>query len=79
MPTIIVELNDDEARILLVDSNIQREDILPSERAKAYKMKLDAAKRQGSRTDITSAKFRSDDVIGENDGISGTLFAITKP
>lgn len=75
MPTIIVELNDDEARILLVDSNIQRENILPSERAKAYKMKLDAAKRQGSRTDITSpntsAKFRSDDVIGENDGISG--------
>ena len=75
MPTIISKLTDDEAIILLVDSNIQREDILPSERAKAYKLKMEAIKRQGSRTDLTSpkisAKFRSDDIIGENTGISG--------
>jgi len=75
LPTIISKLSDDEAIILLVDSNIQREDVLPSERAKAYKLKLDALKRQGSRTDLTSpknsAKFRSDDEIGENAGISG--------
>ena len=75
MPTIISKLSDDEAIILLVDSNIQREDILPSERAKAYKLKMEALKRQGSRSDLTSpknsAKFRSDDEIGENAGISG--------
>ena len=75
MPTIISKLTDDEAIILLVDSNIQREDILPSERAKAYKLKMEALKRQGSRSDLTSpknsAKFRSDDEIGENAGISG--------
>ena len=75
MPTIISKLSDDEAIILLVDSNIQREDILPSERAKAYKLKMEALKRQGSRTELTSpknsAKFRSDDEIGENAGISG--------
>ena len=75
IPTIISKLTDDEAIILLVDSNIQREDILPSERAKAYKLKMEALKRQGSRTDLTSpknsAKFRSDDEIGENAGISG--------
>ena len=75
MPTIISKLTDDEAIILLVDSNIQRENILPSERAKAYKLKMEAIKRQGSRTDLTSpkisAKFRSDDIIGENTGISG--------
>jgi len=59
----------------MVDSNIQRENILPSERAKAYKMKLDAIKRQGERTDLTSpifsAKLRSDDEIGEKMGMSG--------
>ena len=75
MPVIVLNLNDDEAVIQLVDSNIQREDILPSERAKAYKMKMDAIKRQGARTDLTSpnisAKFRSDDSVGEKDGISG--------
>lgn len=75
MPVIILELNDNEAIIQLVDSNIQRENILPSERAKAYKMKMEAIKRQGARTDLTSpnssAKFRSDDAIGETDGISG--------
>ena len=64
MPVIVLNLNDDEAVIQLVDSNIQREDILPSERARAYKMKMDAIKRQGARTDLTSpngsAKFRSE-------------------
>ena len=74
-PVIVLNLNDDEAVIQLVDSNIQREDILPSERAKAYKMKMEAIKRQGARTDLTSpnisAKFRSDDSVGEKDGISG--------
>ena len=75
MPVLVKDLTDDEAIILLVVSNIQREDILPSERAKAYKMKIDALKRQGSRTDLTSphvsAKFRSNDIVGENTGISG--------
>lgn len=75
MPVIVLNLNDDEAVIQLVDSNIQREDILPSERARAYRMKMDAIKRQGARTDLTSpngsAKFRSDDLIGEKDGVSG--------
>ena len=75
MPVIVLNLNDDEAVIQLVDSNIQREDILPSERARAYKMKMDAIKRQGAKTDLTSpnvsAKFRSDDTVGEKDGISG--------
>ena len=75
MPVIVLNLNDDEAVIQFVDSNIQREDILPSERAKAYKMKMEAIKRQGARTDLTSpngsAKFRSDDLIGKKDGVSG--------
>lgn len=75
MPVIVSSLNDDEAIILLIDSNIQREDVLPSERAMAYKLKMDAVKRQGKRTDLTSpnvsAKFRTDDEIGENAGISG--------
>lgn len=75
MPVIVRDLDDDAATIIMVDSNIQRENILPSERAKAYKMKLDAIKRQGSRTDLTSpkisAKLRSDDEIGEKMGMSG--------
>ena len=78
MPCIIRNLTDDEAIIQLVDSNAQREDVLPSERAKAYKMRLDAIKRQGKRSDLTSptspnhsAKFRSDDEVGNAEGISG--------
>ncbi len=75
MPVIILELNDNEAIIQMVDSNIQRENILPSERAKAYKMKMEAIKRQGARTDLTSpnssARFRCDDTVGEKDGVSG--------
>ena len=54
MPVIVLNLNDDEAVIQLVDSNIQREDILPSERARAYKMKMDAMRHQGFRSDLTS-------------------------
>lgn len=54
VPIVIKELDDDNAIILLVDSNLQREHILPSERAKAYQMKLEAMKRQGKRTDLTS-------------------------
>lgn len=75
MPVIVLDLDDDAAIIQLVDSNIQRENILPSERAKAYKMKMEAIKRQGTRSDLTSpkisAKLRSDDEIGQDAGVSG--------
>ena len=54
LPCIVRELTDDEAIIIMVDSNLQRERVLPSEKAFAYKMKLDAMKRQGQRTDLTS-------------------------
>lgn len=54
IPCIVRNLTDDEATIIMVDSNLQREQILPSEKAFAYKMKLDAMKRQGQRTDLTS-------------------------
>lgn len=56
MPVIVRDLDDDAATIIMVDSNIQRESLLPSERAFAYKMKLDAIKRQGSRNDLTSGQ-----------------------
>ena len=56
IPAIVRNMTDDEAIIFMVDSNLQRETILPSERANAYKMKLDAIKRQGSRTDLTSVQ-----------------------
>lgn len=75
MPVIIREMTDEEAVTELVDSNIQREDVLPSERAWAYRMRLEVEKKQGARTDLTSpqlaAKFRSDDEIGKSLGISG--------
>ena len=75
MPVIVRNLSNEEAVAELVQSNIQRENVLPSERAWAYKMYLEAAKRQGARTDLTSpqiaAKFRSDDEIGKSIGISG--------
>ena len=75
MPVIVRDLDDDAATIIMVDSNLQRENILPSERAKAYKMKMEAIKRQGARTDLTSpkisAKFRSDDEVGQDAGVSG--------
>ena len=57
MPVIIRELDDDAATIIMVDSNLQRETLLPSERAFAYKMKLEAMKHQGSRSDLTSAQL----------------------
>lgn len=75
MPIIVRDMTDDEAIIAMVDANLQRENILPSERAFAYKMKLEAIKRQGARTDLTSpqvaAKFRSDDEVAKGMGISG--------
>ena len=75
LPCLIRELDDDEAIIQMVDANAQREEVLPSERAKAYQLRLEAMKRQGQRTDLTSpndsAKFRSDDRIGAECGVSG--------
>ena len=57
LPAIVREADEDEATIMMVDSNFQREIILPSEKAKAYKMKLDAIKRQGERTDLTCGQL----------------------
>ena len=75
LPVIVRNMDDDAAVLLMVDSNLQRENILPSERAFAYKMKLKALKNQGARSDLTSpqvaAKFRSDDVVAKDQGISG--------
>ena len=75
MPVIVRDLDDDAATIIMVDSNLQRENLLPSERAFAYKMKLEALKNQGARSDLTSpqvaAKFRSDDAVAKDQGISG--------
>ena len=74
LPIIVRELSEDEAVILMVDSNLQREHILPSEKAFAYKLKLDALKRQGRRNDITStpvvSKFRAGDFVGKDNGDS---------
>ena len=73
MPAIVRDLDDDAAIILMVDSNLQRESILPSERAFAYKMKLDAIKHQGERTDLTStqvAQKLSVEKVGEDAGVS---------
>lgn len=70
MPVIVRDLNDDEATIIMVDSNLQRENILPSERAQAYKMKMEAIKHQGERNDLTSCQFgtrlRSDERLAED-------------
>ena len=75
LPVIVRQMSDDAAVILMVDSNLQREHILPSERALAYKMKLESIKNQGARSDLTSpqvaAKFRSDDAVAKDQGISG--------
>ena len=75
LPVIVRQMSDDAAVILMVDSNLQREHILPSERALAYKMKLEALKNQGARADLTSpqvaAKLRSDDAVAKDQGISG--------
>ena len=68
-PVIVREYTDEEADILVVDFNINREDLMPSEKAKAYKLKLDAMKRQGARTDLTSCqvgtKLRADELLAE--------------
>lgn len=74
MPCIVRNLTDDEATIIVVDSNLQRETILPSEKAFAYKMKLEAMKRQGQRSDLTStplvSKSRSNEELGQKNGDS---------
>ena len=74
IPAIVRELSDDDAIVAMVDANIQREELLPSEKAFAYKMKLDAMKRQGIRTDLTlsqnETKLRSDEVLSKQVGES---------
>ena len=74
IPVIVRDLSDDEAILTMVDSNLHRERLLPSEKAFAYKMKLDVLKKQGKRTDLTSAqvapKLRSDEVVAEEAGES---------
>ena len=79
MPVIVMNLDDNDTIIQLVDSNIQRENILPSERAKAYKLRMEAVKKKAGRpqkeedqnSPKISANFRSDDSIGELAGVSG--------
>lgn len=75
MPVIVRDLDDDAAIILMVDANLQRETILPSERAYAYSMKLDAIKHQGERSDLTSrqvvGKLEAADLVGADSGESG--------
>lgn len=75
IPAIVRDLDDDEAVIIMVDSNLQRENILPSERAKAYQMKLEAIKHHGERRDLTSrqlvGKLEAADLIGQDTGESG--------
>ena len=74
MPVIVRELDDDAAVLVMVDSNLQRENILPSERAFAYKMKLEAMKHQGVRGDLTSSqvgtKLRADELLAQQAGSS---------
>ena len=74
MPVIVRELDDDAAAILVVDSNLQREDLLPSERAFAYKLKMEALRHQGERSDLTSRqvgdKLKAADKVGEDVGES---------
>ena len=74
LPTIVREMDQDTAIILMADANMQREHVLPSEKAKAFRMKLEAMKRQGKRTDLTSSqmepKLRSDEIIAQEAGES---------
>ncbi len=74
VPVLVRDMDDDAATVLMVDSNLQRENILPSERAFAYKMKLEAMKHQGSRSDLTSSqvgtKLRTDQVMAKELGES---------
>lgn len=74
VPAIVKEMSDDDAIIKMVDANIQREEILPSERAFSFKMKMEAMSRQGQRNDLTSGQNvpkLTSDVIGEENGMSG--------
>lgn len=74
IPAIIKEMSDDEAVIAMVDSNVQREEILPSERAWSFRMKMEALSRQGQRSDLTSGHDvpkLSSDIIGEESGMTG--------
>ena len=74
LPVLVRDMTDDESIVLMVDSNIQRENLLPSEKAFAYKMKLDAMKRQGKRTDLTSVqvghKLKARDIVAKESGES---------
>lgn len=74
VPVLVRQMDDDAAIVLMVDSNLQRENILPSERAYAYKMKLEAIKHQGERTDLTSTqvgrKLEAADIVGQETGDS---------
>lgn len=74
VPVLVRQMDDDAATVLMVDSNLQRENILPSERAYAYKMKLEAIKHQGERTDLTSTqvgrKLEAADIVGQETGDS---------
>ena len=74
LPVIVRQMDDDAAVLLMVDSNLQRESILPSERAFAYKMKLEALKNQGARSDLTSSqvgmKLQALDIVGQEAGDS---------
>ena len=74
LPVIVRQMDDDAAVLLMVDSNLQRENILPSERAFAYKMKLEALKNQGARSDLTSSqigtKLRADEKVAQDSGES---------
>ena len=75
LPVIVRNMDDNAAVLLMVDSNLQRENILPSERAFAYKMKLEALKKQGARSDLTSrqivGKLETADLVGKGSGESG--------
>ena len=74
LPVIVRQMNDDAAVLLMVDSNLQRESVLPSEKAFAYKMKLEALKNQGARSDLTSSqlgtKLRADEKVAKDSGES---------
>jgi ParB family chromosome partitioning protein len=73
IPVLIRQMDDDAATVLMVDSNLQRENILPSERAFAFKMKLEALNHQGARSDLTSVQVApklSTEVIGASAGMS---------
>ncbi|MDD3141163.1 MAG: ParB/RepB/Spo0J family partition protein [Lachnospiraceae bacterium] len=80
IPSVIKEMTDDDATIAMVDSNVQREEVLPSEKAFAYKMKLEAIKRQGARSDLksevtspqTGVKLQAADIVGLSSGVSGS-------